>query len=75
MDEIDKQCNEALDLLREMLRGVPYDSNIICQVLVELAAEYADEKCIYDDLHGRVESAVMRLQPTNGGSHGKHAEH
>ena len=61
MDEIDRQCNEALGVLREIVRGMPYESNIICQALVELAAEHELQTDL-DLLYGRVDSAIMKIE-------------
>jgi hypothetical protein len=74
MDETEKQCNDALAMLREMAAKVPHDSNIVCQALVELAAEYEDVEFL-ENLHGRVNGAVMRIKHMTGESDGKHAHH
>jgi hypothetical protein len=74
MDEIEKQCNEALEMLRAMAAKIPHDSNIVCQALIELAAEYEDSGFL-ENLHGRVNGAVMRIKHMIGETDGKHAQH
>jgi hypothetical protein len=66
MENIERDCDAALEALRHEAAKLPYDRNIVCQALIELATEYENSAHL-ENLHGRVDGAMMKVKSMTGG--------